>query len=74
MRDIIYVLFSAHPCHFHSLSSLPLFLYPLSSHQNKKQRTVVREAVLRLKDPLQILQELAEIEKTELEAGEAEVS
>ena len=56
-------------------SSLPssLFLWILSPRQNKKQRTVVREAVLRLKDPLQILQELAEIEKTELEAGEAEV-
>lgn len=32
--------------------------------QNKKQRLVVREAVLRSKDPEVILQELEELEKT----------
>ena len=35
--------------------------------KNKKQRSVVREAVLRSKDPEVILQELEELEKTEAE-------
>jgi WW domain-binding protein 11 len=36
--------------------------------KNKKQRTVVREAVLRMKDPIVILKEIEEIEKAESEA------
>lgn len=39
--------------------------------QNKKQRQVVREAVLRMKDPQQILLEIEEIEKVEGELGTA---
>ena len=38
------------------------------SLQNRKQRTVVREAVLRMKDPIVILKEIEEIEKAESEA------
>lgn len=37
------------------------------STQNKKQRTAVREAVLRMKDPIVILKEIEEIEKAESE-------
>jgi len=35
--------------------------------QNKKQRQIVREAVLRMKDVGQMLQEVEEIERQELE-------
>ena len=44
-----------------------LFL-SIVSLQNKKQRNAVREAVLRMKDPIVILKEIEEIETAESEA------
>ena len=42
--------------------------FPYPPPQNKKQRQTVREAVLRMKDPAQMLAEIEEIEKQETEA------
>ena len=41
---------------------LGIFLFPCLFAQNKKQRKMVREAVLKSKDPRRILEEIEKIE------------
>lgn len=53
------------------LNTFPLSCFMFVALQNKKQRQVVREAVLRMKDPQQLLMEIEEIEKMEGELGTA---
>lgn len=50
----------------YSLSNLVSCIVSLKFLQNKKQRQIVREAVLRMKDVGQMLKEIEEIEEQEL--------